>query len=196
MGEIKSAYEKAMEKIADLGEPTKEQKLEWAGVPKGQKLAAQLMKGEGNAQKVLAEVDKEQRRYVLRGAMEVLAANVQLPRTVPAEAATKRALDATKALLGSSGKLNDIVSRIAYVLEQYRTNGQQQLQQYMVQLRQQFQVQVEQQLRQRGAAAGAQNVNVDQLPEFQAEVMRLRARIDQQYEQHLDAFRQELKSLV
>jgi len=195
MGEIKSAYEKAMEKIADLGEPTKEQKLEWSGVPKGQKLAAQLMKGDGNAQKTLAEVSKEERRYVLRGAMEVLAANLQLPRTAPAEAATKRALDATKALLGSSGKLNDIVSRIGYVVEQYRTNGQQQLQQYMVQLRQQFQMQVEQQMRQRGAGA-AQNVNVEQLPEFQAEVMRLRARIDQQYEQHLDAFRQELKALV
>jgi hypothetical protein len=48
MGEIKSAREIAMEKLAQLGEITEEERLKWKYVPEGAKLAAGYLGGDCN----------------------------------------------------------------------------------------------------------------------------------------------------
>ena len=40
MGDIKSALEIAMEKVAKLGEATEEERLKWKHAPQGEELAA------------------------------------------------------------------------------------------------------------------------------------------------------------
>lgn len=195
MSEIKSAFEKAMEKVANLSAPTKEDRLQWAAVPKGQRLAAAYLQEKADLAGALKACPEEERRYVLRGAMEVLTANIQLPRHEMGEKTLRRALAGIKALLGSRAGAANLLERVTYVAEQYKTYGEQQRQQALQQLKQQFQQAVRQQLAQQGVGANA-NVNVEQLPEFQQEALRLKVRLEQQYEQHLDAFRGELRALV
>jgi hypothetical protein len=196
MSEIKSAYEKAMEKVAKLSAPTKDEKLQWAGVPKGQRIAAGFLQKGEDPVKALSTITAEERPYALRGAIEVLTANIQLPHTEAAEQTTKKAVEGVKKLLHGKRGVDETIGQVNYVIQQFKTYGSQQLQQAYGQLRQQFQMQLEQQMAKRGVPAGSQQVAVEQLPEFQQEVLRLKTRLEQQYEGHLDNFRRELRALT
>lgn len=192
---IKTAYERAMERIKDLEAPTKENRLEWKGVPAGNKLAAEYLKGEGDLASAVQKTEAELRPYVLRGILEVLTANVQLPRTDAVQKTTDRALEGIRTALRGKPQVKEIIGRAQYVSEQFRTFGNQQRQQVYDQLKQQFTAQVQQALRRKGVAADA-NINVETTPEFQQEWRRVRLQLDQQYDQHLDDFRKEIKSLA
>ncbi len=194
MGDIKSAYEKAMEKVEQLAPPTAEKRLEWSGVPKGQKLAAELLKG-GVSSADLSVYDEGERPHVIRGALRVLVANLQLPQKPTSEQSGKEAVEAIRVLMGGSKQVDEILGRVEYVSDQFKTHGEQQRQQALAQLKQQFQAQVQQQMQQQGVAS-SQPVNVEMMPEFQQEALRLKARLGQQYEQHLEGYRQELLALV
>ena len=91
--------------------------------------------------------------------------------------------------------MQEVTERVAYVNEQFKTYGEQQRQQAMQQLKQQFTAQLEQVMRQRGAA-GAPPGNIETMPEFQQEWMRVRLHLDQQYEGHLEGYRNEIRALA
>lgn len=194
-GRIKTAFELAMEKIKNLESPSKEKRLEWKGVPEGNRLAADFLKGNGDLAAAVQKADSETRRYVMQGVVEVLAANIQLPRTDAAQKATDRALEGVKALFQKKPKLKEIVERVQYVSNQYRTYGAQQRQQVYDHLKREFMGQVQEALRQKGVT-GDVAVNIETTPEFQQEWMRAKVRLDEQYEQHLEACRNEVKALV
>ena len=78
---IKSAYERAMERVARLQTPSKERRLEWKGVPEGTAHAVKFLKGEGDLAAALKTYDKDLQPYVIRGIMDVLVANLQIPKT-------------------------------------------------------------------------------------------------------------------
>ena len=193
--EIKSAYEKAMERVANLKAPTPKQKMEWDGLPKGQKLAAEFLKGKEEPVAALNAHEQTLRPYVLKGAIDVLAANVALPRTPIAEKSVKRAIEGIRLLLGNKPQTKEIVTRMNYVLDQYKNNGEQQRQQVLQQLKQQFTMQLQQAAQQRGVQV-PQNANVESMPEFQQEWLRVRAQLDQQYDEHLESFREAVKGFV
>ncbi len=197
MDRIKSAYELAMEKVEGLKAPTADQRLEWEAVPKGQKLAAAHMKGQEGLAKGLAEASEAERRHVLRGAIDVLIANLQLPKNEAVDRATARAAEGIRLALGDRKEVQEVLSRIEYVGEQYKTYGEQQRQQAYQQLQQQFMAQVQQMMRQQGGAMAANHaVNVEAMPEFQGEWARMRVQMDEQYEQHLAEYRKEVQALV
>ena len=50
--------------------------------------------------------------------------------------------------------------------------------------------------RQGQGAAATRPINVETMPEFQAEWMRMRSQIDGQFEEHMEEFRQQLKALA
>ena len=183
-----------MEKIAKLEGPTPQQRLEWDGVPKGKKIAAGFLKGDGDLGGVQA-TEEALRRYVVRGAVEVFAANVQLAKSPALEAALQKSVEGLKIVLKGAPKLDDLLGRIKYVTDQHRTYGDQQRQQAFTQLKQQFQAQVQQAMQRQGQQAN-RAVNVETMPEFQAEWMRVRAQLDGQFEEHMDEFRQQLKALA
>jgi len=194
---IKSAYELAMEKVEGLAAPTKEKRLEWEAVPKGQKLAATHMKGQEGLATGLAEVSDEERQHVLRGAIEVLTANLQLPKNEAVEKTTARAAEGIRQALGDNPETKEVLGRIDYVAEQFKTNGEQQRQQAYQQLVQQFQAQVQQMMRQQGPAMAANQMpNVETMPEFQGEWARLRVQMDEQYEGYLAEYRKAIQALV
>ena len=195
--EIKSAFEKAMEKVErmNLAPPSEEERLSWDAVPEGRKIAAAYLKGEETLTSAVAAADAKERPYVIEGAVEVLTASFQLPKHEGAEKTTARALSGIKSVLAGVPGVQEVTERVAYVNEQFKTYGEQQRQQAMQQLKQQFTAQLEQVMRQRGAA-GAPPGNVETMPEFQQEWMRVRLHLDQQYEGHLEGYRNEIRALA
>ena len=195
--DIKSAFEKAMEKVEsmNLKPPSEEERLSWDAIPKGQKIAADYFKGEGSLTSAVAEADPKERPYVIAGAVEVLVSNLQLPRHEAAEKTTARALSGIKSLLADAPGIQQVAERVAYVNEQFKSYGDQQRQQALQQLKQQFTAQLEQVMRQQGAG-GAPPPNVETMPEFQQEWMRVKLHLDQQYEGHLEGYRNEIRALV
>ena len=63
--EMKSAYDRAMERIKSLEEPSKEEVLTWKYVPEGQKLAVRFLKEEFNLASEMGKFKDE--REALRG---------------------------------------------------------------------------------------------------------------------------------
>ena len=195
--EIKSAFEKAMEKVErmNLAPPSEEERLSWEALPQGRKIAAAYLKGEETLTSAAAEADAKERPYIIEGAVEVLTASMQLPKHEAAEKTTARALSGVKSLLAGVPGVQEVAERVTYVAEQFKTYGEQQRQQAMQQLKQQFTAQLEQVMRQRGAAGGPPP-NVETMPEFQQEWMRVRLHLDQQYEGHLEGYRNEIRALA
>ena len=74
----------------------------------------------------LAEVSEEERRHVLRGAIEVLTANLQLPKNEAVEKTTARAAEGIRQALGDNAEVQETLGRVDYVAEQFKTNGEQQ----------------------------------------------------------------------
>ena len=195
--EIKSAFEKAMEKVErmNLAPPTEAERLSWEAAPKGRKIAASYLNGEETLNSAIAEADPKERPYLIEGAVEVLTASIQLPKHEAAEKTTARALSGIKSLLAGLPGVQEVADRVSYVGEQFKTYGEQQRQQALQQLKQQFTAQLEQVMRQRGAA-GPPPANVETMPEFQQEWMRVRLHLDQQYEGHLEGYRNEIRALA
>ncbi|MCL0102070.1 hypothetical protein M1O29_03200 [Dehalococcoidia bacterium] len=195
--DIKSAFEKAMERVDQLEPPAAEKKLEWRLVPEGNRIAGEHMRGQGDMGTALDQFSGAERSYVLRGIVDVLTANIQLAKHETAQATTDKALDGLIAALQDNTKVPEVVERVKYVNEQYRTYGAQQLQQMFEQLKQQFAGKMQEAMRQQtGMMHQPDQINVEAVPEFQQEWLRTKVRLDQQYEEHLDTFRQELKALI
>ncbi len=195
MTEIKSAFEIAMEKVARIQAPTNEQKLEWGATPVGQKLAASFLKDNIDLKKELQGIEEAKRPYVIKSAVEVFTGNIQLPRTPLAETATKRALEGIRQLLGTKKEVAQVLEQVNYVGQQFKAFGDQQRQQTYNQLKQQFTAQLQQALQRQGRPANP-NINVESMPEFQAEWNRVRMQMDDQFEQHLEEYRATLQDLA
>ena len=84
---IKSAREIALEKIEKLGQATEEERLGWKYLPLGEALAAKYIKDDSNLLGELSQYQENVKKYVIRGAVEVLIRNLSLPKN---EAAKKK----------------------------------------------------------------------------------------------------------
>ena len=98
MGDIKSARELAMEKVAAMGEPTPEERLQWKYVPEGEKLAAGYLKEDVNLNAEVGRYEPDAARYVTAGAVGILVRNIGLPVNETARRQNKRAMDGIKSL--------------------------------------------------------------------------------------------------
>src|SRR4030042_333379 len=125
MGEIKSAFEKAMERVGGIGEPSKEEKLQWKYVPEGQKLAAAYLKEDTNLLNELGKFKDEERRFVARGLEEVLLRNITLPLNESAKKSNKKAMDAIKTIKKDKAALENIYTKMRRVFDHHAQQGEQ-----------------------------------------------------------------------
>ena len=98
MADIKSAREIAMEKIAKLGEPTEEERLQWKYAPEGEKLAARYLKNGIDLVSELNKFDKAAAKVVGRSASAILIKNINIPKNDIDKKNNKLAMDGIKAL--------------------------------------------------------------------------------------------------
>lgn len=192
--EIKSAYERAMERIKGLEEPSKEEKLNWTYVPEGQKLAVRFLKEEFNLATELGKFKDEERRYVAKGAEEVLLRNIVLPIHETAKRNNKRAMDALKAIKRDKAALENVFTKMRRIFDHYTNEGEQQRRQAYEMLKQDFQAKLQQALRQQGLPANTK-INIESQPQFQEEWRLTLSQMDAQYNQLLDEYKQEIARL-
>lgn len=187
---MKSAYERAMEKIQKLGDATEEEKLSWKWVPEGKRLAAEFNKNNVNLKNELKKYEDKPKKYVTKGIQEVLASNIQLPKTETAMRGVDKSIEGLKQI-HNGAKIDKLAERVKYVVTQYMQYATQQQKQAYAQLKEQ----VEGMMRQQGGVPKGAQVNVEAMPEFQREWMRIVAEIEKPFEEHLETLKKEILAL-
>jgi putative protein kinase ArgK-like GTPase of G3E family len=194
MGDIKSAFEIAMEKISKIEDATPEERLKWKFFPVGEQLGAKYLKEEVNILSELNKYPDNERKYVTQGAVEVLARSIDLPRNDTVKKANRKAMDGLKLVKKDKSGVENIYSKIRYVFNHYNEQGEQQRKQAYEQVKVQFAAKLQQAAQQQYGANVRVNPNVDfeSHPQFQEEWRHVLVQLEQQYISHLNEYRQEL----
>ena len=196
MGEIKSAAEIAREKLAEIGEPTEEERLKWKYGPEGEKLAARYLKQECNLVNEVNKYDARARKVVVTSVNDILTRNISLPRNDAARKNNKKAMDGLKALKNDKVAAENIFSKIRHVLDHYVQEGAKQKKQAYESLKTEFENKIQQAIRQQTGVSNARmKVDVEKQPQFQEEWQRLQAQMEAQYLTLLDEYKQELAAI-
>ena len=193
--EIKSALEKAMEKVEKLGGVTEEERLKWKYVPEGEKLAARYLKQNINLLAELSQYEDKAKKHVIEGAGEILTRNINLPRNDLARKNSKRAMDGLKVLKSDKVSVENIYSRIRRVFDHYVEQGEQQRKQAYESLKAEFETRVQQAVKQQLGTFAGVKIDVESQPQFQEEWRKLQAQLDLQYIKLLDEYKQELATI-
>jgi len=195
MGEIKSAYEIAMEKVGKIGNPTDEELLEWKYKPEGEKLAARYLREDID---LIAEINKLEAKgikYAIEGAISILARNIQLPKNESIKKTNKKALDGIKALKKEKVRVENVFSQIRRLFNYYSENGEQQRKQAYQQVKAAFEAKVQQAIEQQMGVSAGIKIDVEKHPQFQEEWRRAQNQLDDQYVSLLNEYIQELLNI-
>lgn len=195
MGEIKSAREIAIEKMAGLGEATEEERLRWKYVPEGSRLAARYITEDCNLVLELGKYDEKVKEYIIEGLSDILIRNISLPDSDLVKKRNRRAMDGLKAVKSNQVGLENVYSKIRRIFDHYQDMGEQQRNQAYLSLKTEFEAQVRQALQQQlGSPVGIQ-IDVEKQPQFQTEWRRRLAQLDSEYLMLLGELRQELAAI-
>jgi len=193
MGDIKSAREIAMEKIAGLGEPTEEELLQWKYAPEGEKLAARYLKDGFDLATELNKFDKAAAKLVARSASSILIKNINIPKNDIDKKHNKLAMDGVKILKTDKPKVEAALNQIRHIFNHYNEQGEQQRKQAYAALKADFQAKLEQALRQQmGGNISGVRIDAEKQPQFQEEWRKLKTQLESQYFKLLDEYKQEL----
>jgi hypothetical protein len=195
MGDIKSAREIAMEKIARMGEPTEEERLEWKYIPEGEKLAARYLKNDADLSDELGKYDKNSAIYIMRGVNNVLIKNISLPRDDGAKRTNKIVLDGIKMVKADKSHTDAILNQIKHIFDHYATQGDKQIKQAYATLKNEFQAKLEQALQQQGGNMAGMRIDIEKQPQFQEEWRKLKGQLEGQYIQVLDELKRQLAEI-
>ena len=192
MADIKSAREIAMEKTAELGEATEEERLHWQYTPEGEKLAARYFKEGCNLLAELSNYEEKAKKYVVGGTAAILVRNISLPRNEQSKRNNKKAMDGLKTLKKDKVAIENVFSKIRRIFDHYTQNGEQQKRQAYESLKADFAEKVQQAMQQQLGMATNMRIDVEKQPQFQEEWQRLQNQLDLQYIKLLDEYKQEL----
>lgn len=195
MGEIKSAREIAIEKVAGLGEATEEERLRWKYVPEGSRLAARYITEDCNLVLELGKYDEKIKEYIIEGLSDILIRNISLPDSDLVKKRNRRAMDGLKAVKKNQVGLENVYSKIRRIFDHYQDMGEQQRNQAYLSLKTEFEAQVRQALQQQLGSLGGIQIDVEKQPQFQTEWRRRLAQLDSEYLKLLDELRQELAAI-
>ncbi len=193
---IKSAREIAMEKVAEIGEVTEEERLSWKYVPEGEKLAAKYMKQDLNLATKLGKYDKKVVGYIKVGASDILLRNIELPVTDPARKNNKKAMEGIKALKKDKVGVENVFSKISNIFNHYAEQGEQQRRQAYEQLKVEFGAKVQEALKQQMGTATDMKIDIENQPQFHEEWRQLKIQLDTQYISLLNEYKQELATIA
>jgi len=194
MGEMKSAFERAMERAESLGAASEEDVKKWKYLPEGEKLAALYLRDEGDLLSQLDGYDEEARRIVVEGAQEVMVRNLNLPRNKQAKKTNKKVMEAIKELKQDKVALENVYTKIRRIFSHYEQEGEQQRRQAREATKQEVEARMVQAMQQMGQAPPGR-MNVETQPQFQQEWRRVLAQLDSQYLNLLDEAKQEIRGI-
>jgi hypothetical protein len=196
MGDIKSAREIALEKVAEMGEITEEERLRWKYVPEGEKLAARYLKQNLNLVAELGNFDQSVTKYIKEGAADILIRNINLPKNDLARKNNKTVMEGLKTLKKDKIGVENIYSKMRNIFNHYTEQGEQQRKQTYTQLKAEFEAKVQQAVQQQLGSTVGIRINVERQPQFQEEWRRLQIQLDSQYISLLNEYKQELAEIA
>lgn len=195
MGEMKSAWEKAKEKVEKLGKLTEEETRQLECIPVGNKLAARYLQDTGY--NLDAELTKYKgtglRKYVAQGAQEIFLHNIILPQNERDTQMTKRAIAGLRIVKENKNQLATILDRITNLLNYY----EQARQQTYAQFKKGFEARLQesQQALQKRAGNSA-SIEAQLQAQFQAEWLNLISQLNSQYEKALEEHKQHIQKIA
>jgi hypothetical protein len=196
MGDIRSAWEIAQEKVEKLGEATEEERLRWKYVPEGEKLAAQYLGKDLNLLTELGSYQDNVRQYVVQGMEEILARNINLPKRDTERKNNRRAMDGLKILKNDKVAVENVFSRMRRIFDHYAEQGEQQQKQAYEALKAEMEARIQQAMQQQLGTFGGVKIDVERQPQFQEEWRKVQAQLDLQYIKVLDEYKQELAGIA
>jgi hypothetical protein len=192
MSEMKSAWERAMEKVDKLGKASPEELKELEYIPSGNRIAARYLKEDTyDLNTGLNEYkDENIRKYVIHGVQEILLRNITLPKDDYGKQSIDRAMAGIRQIKKDQGQLDVIFERINNLIAYYDQARQQAFAQ--------FKTSFETKLKEMGPALQQQQANSgvpleQQIQmQFQEEWRRTSGQLDSQYEGALEEHRQQI----
>ena len=195
MDEMKSAFERAMEKAESLGKASDEDLTKWKYIPEGEKLAARYLKEEYDISTELGKYDEKVRKYVTEGAQAVFIRNIDLPRNDIAKKIDKKFMEAIKELKRDKVGIENVYTKMRRVFNHYEKEGEQQRRQTYETVKRDFEAKLMQAAQQQRGAPPPPKMNVESHPQFQQEWRRILAQLDSQYLRLLDDYKKEILSI-
>ena len=192
---IRSARDIALEKANQIGEATEEERLQWKYVPKGESLAARYLREDANLTVELREFDDKAKKYVVKGAMDVLARNLNLPRNEADKKNNRRIMDGVKLLKTDKVGVENVYSKIRYLFNHYSEDGEQQRQQAYQNLKDEFEMRFQQAMQQQMGPMMGMKIDVERQPQFQQEWRNVQTQMETAYISHLNEYKKELIAL-
>jgi ribosome assembly protein YihI (activator of Der GTPase) len=195
MGEMKNAWEKAMEKVEKLGKLSEEELKQLEYQPAGNKLAAKyLQEMDYNLD---AEMTKYKgtgvRKYILQGAQEIFLRSIVLPKNEYDMQTTRRAMAGLRLLKENKKLLDTILDRITNLLNYY---GQARQQTYL-QFKKDFEAKLREPNQTMQQQVGAKvRIEPEQHPQFMEEWRRINSQLDAQYEKALEEHKQQILKMT
>jgi hypothetical protein len=191
MSEMKSAWEKAMEKVEKLGKLSEEELKQLEYQPAGNKLAAKYL--QETDYNLDAEMTKYKgtgvRKYILQGAQEIFLHSIVLPKNEYDMQTTRRAMAGLRLLKENKKFLDTILDRIINLLNYYA----QARQQTYLQFKKDFEVKLREHNQAMQQQVGAKvHIEPEQHPQFMEEWRRINNQLDAQYEKALEEHKQQI----
>jgi len=193
---IKSALEIAQEKLQKLGDATPEERLGWKYEPKGEELGARFMRDDCNLLTELGHYQENERKYVVKGAVEVLLRNITLPKNDAVKKNNRKAMDALKLLKNDKTAVENVYSKVRYLFGHYEEQGEQQRKQAYESLKTDMTDKLQQALQQQTGSVSNTKIDVERQPQFQQEWRKLQNQLDSAYLTHLNEYKHALAAIA
>jgi hypothetical protein len=191
MGEMKSAWEKAMEKAEALGKPTENELKKLEYIPAGNTIAAKYL--QESKFSIEAELEKYKdnvaRPYVIQGIQEIFIRNITLPHDEHDKNMLQKAMAGIKLLKDNKKQLDAVFEQINTLVTYYEQARQQSFQQFKKNFEEKIQG-MGQALQQRAKKGMSLEAQI-QL-QFQEEWRRASSELDTQYEKAIEEQRQKI----
>lgn len=194
MGELKSAFDIAMERAEKLGEASPEEIRKRDLVPKGERLAARYLKGQCDLIVELSKYDDEARGYIAESVKAVLLRNLDVPKNDVAKRTNRRAMEGIKSLKQDKGGVENVYSKLRRLFKHYAEEGAQQRSQTYQALKQDFYSNLQQLAQERGIPTGI-SINVESHPQFQEQWRLTLIKLDSQYRTLLEEYKLEIERI-
>ena len=195
MDEMKSAFERAMERAEGLGKASEDDLRKWKYLPEGEKLAAKYLRDEYDLSAEVGKYDEAVRKHVLDGIQDVFIRNIDLPRNDAVKKKNKKVMEAIKELKRDKVGIENVYTKLRRVFSHYEKEGEQQRRQTYEAVKREFEAKLMQAAQQQLGTPPPQKINVESHPQFQQEWRRVLAQMDSQYLRLLEDYKKEILSV-
>lgn len=195
MGEMKSAWQIAMEKADKLGKASPEEMHSIKFVPEGNKLASMFLLDD--KMNLAAEISKiqagEAEKYVKKGIEEILLRNISLPHNEEDMRRTKKSMDGLRIIKNDKKQVEAIFGLINNLINQYQLALQQTYGEFKKKAEAALQQAGRNMLPQRGNQMSMeQKIQI----QIQEEWRQVHSELDAQYDKALEEHRQKIREIA